>query len=89
MPVIQARPVTLGSTAECVPTVVPPISRPVKEVPMKESLRKSWNIGSSPRAWSWAIRAEVPVPHGERSNHPGWIAIACRECRASDPGAAK
>ena len=48
---------------------------------------KSACSGSSPRAYSSAIRAEVPVPHGERSNQPGWIAIACRESRASEPGA--
>ena len=33
-----------------------------------------------------AMRAEVPVPHGERSNHPGEITIACRECAAVEPG---
>ena len=33
------------------------------------------------------MRAEVPVPHGERSNQPGWIAIACRASAPSDPGA--
>ena len=25
-----------------------------------------------------AIRALVPVPHGERSSQPGWIAVALR-----------
>ena len=61
----------------------------MKWVPMNDSLSKSVRSGSSPRACSCAMRALVPVPHGERSNQPGWMAIACRECRAVDPGAAR
>ena len=35
------------------------------------------------------MRAEVPVPHGERSSQPGWIAVALRACAPSRPGAWK
>lgn len=33
------------------------------------------------------MRAEVPVPQGDRSNQPGWMAMAWRECAAVEPGA--
>ena len=60
--------------------------RPVKRVPITDSLTKSSPIASSPRAHSDAMRAEVPVPHGERSSHPGWIAVALRASAPSRPG---
>src|SRR5690606_7185 len=87
VPVTQARPVMVGMTAGMPATSVVSTSRPVKLVPMNDSFTKSVCSGSSPRACSCAIRALVPVPQGERSNQPGWMAIACRECRAVDPGA--
>ena len=87
MPVTHARPVKLGSTAGIPATSVVPSRRPVNRVPMKDSFTNSVCNGSSPRACSWAMRALVPVPQGERSNQPGWMAIACREWRAVAPGA--
>ncbi len=51
MPVIQARPVTVGTTAgtnpvSALPTSVVPTKRPVNVLPMKDSLTKSWCSGS-------------------------------------------
>src|SRR5690625_3292219 len=86
VPVPHARPVTLGTTASRSPTLVVPTIRPTKREPMKDSLTKSVSTGSSPRAWSCAMRALVPVPQGERSNQPGWMAIAWRECLECEPG---
>ena len=56
---------------------------------MKDSLTISSPTVSSPLACCWARRALVPVPHGDRSNQPGWIAIACREWWVVDPGASR
>ena len=35
------------------------------------------------------MRADVPVPHGERSSQPGWIEVAARACAPSRPGSWK
>ena len=78
MPVIQARPVISGITAGRPATVVSSTTRPVKRVPMTDSLTNGSPAASSPRACSWARRALVPVPHGERSSQPGWIDVAAR-----------
>ena len=67
----HARPVMVGMTAGMPATVVSAINRPVNRDPMNDSFTKSVSSGSSPRAHSSAIRAEVPVPQGERSNQPG------------------
>lgn len=87
MPVIQARPVTAGMIAGRSATVVSSTIRPVKRVPMKDSLTKSAPTSSSPLLCSTAIRAHVPVPQGDRSNQPGWMAIALRACPPPRPGA--
>src|SRR3712207_8456247 len=57
---------------------------PVKRVPMSDSCTNGAPRASAPRACSWAIRAEVPVPHGERSSQPGWIAVARSEEHTSE-----
>ena len=79
MPVTHARPVISGTIAGSPPTVVSSTARPVKRVPITDSLTNASPVASAPRACSAAIRAEVPVPHGERSSQPGWIAVALRE----------
>jgi len=71
MPVTQARPVMVGTTAGMPSTVVSLIRRPVNREPMKDSFTKSVSRASSPRAHSSAMRADVPVPHGDRSNQQG------------------
>jgi hypothetical protein len=43
-------------------------------VPRMPSWTKSWCRPSCPFAWSAAIRAQVPVPHGERSIAPVHVA---------------
>ena len=43
-------------------------------VPRIPSWRKSCPTARRPRAWSVAIRADVPVPHGERSIAPVHVA---------------
>ena len=71
VPVTQARPVIVGTTASTSPTRARSTKRPVKVVPMNDSFTKSVSSGNSPRACSWAMRADVPVPQGDRSNQPG------------------
>ena len=85
MPVIQARPVISGTIAGRPATVVSSATRPVKRVPITDSLTNASPTASSPRACSWASRADVPVPHGERSSQPGWIAVAARASAPSRP----
>src|SRR5215213_1375524 len=89
MPVIHARPVTSGITAGRPATSVSSTRRPVKRVPITDSCTNGWSSASSPRACSCAIRADVPVPHGERSSQPGWIETAARASAPSRPGAVK
>ena len=86
MPVIHARPVISGTIAGRPATVVSSATRPVKRVPITDSLTNGSPIASSPRACSWASRADVPVPHGERSSQPGWIDVAARASAPSRPG---
>src|SRR3989304_5735656 len=69
-PVIQAVPVSSGTTARYGPTVVSSIRRPVKVVPRMPSWTKGSSRPSRPRAGSAAILAQGPVPHGERSMAP-------------------
>jgi hypothetical protein len=71
VPVIQARPVIRGMTAGRSRTVVSSTIEPVKREPMNDSLISSAPTSIWPRVCSCASRAEVPVPHGERSNQPG------------------
>ena len=52
------------------------ITRPVNCVPMNESWRKRSPTASSPRAWRTDIRAQVPVPHVQRSIQPPGLADA-------------
>jgi NAD(P)-dependent dehydrogenase (short-subunit alcohol dehydrogenase family) len=52
VPVTHARPVIVGMTAGMPATSVVSTRRPVKLVPMNDSLTKSWSSGSSPRACS-------------------------------------
>ena len=61
----------------------------MKRVPITDSWRSGSPSPSSPRACSWAMRADVPVPHGERSSQPGWIDVAPRASAPSRPGAVK
>ena len=61
----------------------------MKRVPITDSCTNGWFSSSSPRACSCAIRAEVPVPQGERSSQPGWIETAARASAPSRPGAVK
>jgi len=56
---------------------------------MTDWLTKSVSSASSPRAHSCAIRALVPVPHGERSSQPGWIEVAATASAPSRPGSWK
>src|SRR4029077_7486812 len=70
MPVIQARPLIVGTTALYEPTRACATSWPVNVVPRIPSCTKSWWNGSSPLACNAAIFAHVPVPHGERSRAP-------------------
>src|SRR6266513_2860729 len=65
MPVTHARPRTVGMTPGNSPTVTVSTRRPVKPVPISEPCTKFSCRPSSPRAASWAIRADVPVPRGE------------------------
>ena len=65
----------VGTTAPVPsPTVVSSTSRPVKTVPRMPSWRNGWSSRSWPLAWSVAILADVPVPHGERSMAPVQVA---------------
>ena len=77
-----------GTTAGCPATSVTPTSRPVNRVPITDSFTNGSSSPSSPRANSCAIRADVPVPHGERSSQPGWIDVAARADAPSRPGSA-
>ena len=88
-PVIHARPVISGTIAGRPATVVSSTTRPVKRVPITDSLTNASPTASSPRACSCASRADVPVPHGERSSQPGWIDVAARASAPSRPGAWK
>ena len=83
---IHARPVISGTIAGRPPTVVSAAIRPVKRVPITDSLTKLSPTASSPRACSCASRADVPVPQGERSSQPGWIEVAARASAPSRPG---
>ena len=67
VPVIHALPVIVGTTASSPATVVASTSRPMNGRSSRDVLMKSASSPSSPRACSWAIRALVPVPQGERS----------------------
>ena len=72
MPVIQARPVISGiDRGAPADRRLPAPGAPVKRVPMIDSCTNGRPASSSPRACRWAIRALVPVPHGERSTQPG------------------
>nr|ADK54845.1 proline racemase [uncultured soil bacterium] len=64
-------PENSGTTAGRPATSVAASRRPVNRVSMNDSLTNSVFSGSSPRACSCAMRADVPVPRGERSNQPG------------------
>ena len=67
-------PLTVGTTAGYWPTCVSATSRPVKIVPRMPSWRNTSPTLNTPRAWSVAMRADVPVPHGERSMAPVHVA---------------
>jgi hypothetical protein len=54
-------------TAACVPTRAAASIRPSNRLPMMLSCTNASPTSSLPRAASWAIRAEVPVPQGLRS----------------------
>ena len=78
MPVIQARPADLGHDRRASrrpglldepPDEAAADHRLVDEVGRQAAVAAGMEL---------AIRAEVPVPHGERSSHPGWIAVALR-----------
>src|SRR4030095_12232165 len=77
-PVIQARPGIAGAIAGVPATSVSAAMRPVKSVPMMDSWPNAPPTPSSPRAWRLARRAEVPVPHGERSSPAGATTTALR-----------
>ena len=70
-PVIQARPLMAGMIAGFPPIEVVATIRPWNREPMMDS----WIIDSPaaiwPRAFSTAMRAQVPVPVGLRSDRPG------------------
>eukprot|EP00964_Phaeocystis_antarctica_P083273 scaffold52377_cov72-Phaeocystis_antarctica.AAC.7 len=72
--VIQACPRSVGTTPRTAPapapTVACPCSCPTNVVPTIDSWWKGVPSGSSPRACSAAMTAQVPVPHGERSSMP-------------------
>ena len=61
----------------------------MKRVPITDSLTNGSPIARAPSAQSCAIRADVPVPHGERSSQPGWIEVALTASAPSRPGAWK
>ena len=66
-PVMCAEPEIPGMIASYSPTVVSSSTVPVNVLPMKLSWTKGSPMPRSPLAARWARRAEVPVPHGERS----------------------
>src|SRR5438270_2997348 len=69
-PVIQAVPLSLGTTARKLPTRVSLSRQPVKIVPRIPSCGNGSLSRSLPLACSTAMRAQVPVPHGDRSIAP-------------------
>ena len=75
MPVIHARPVISGTTAGRAADL-DLLDEPAGEARADHRLvdERPRRAPSSPRACSCAMRALVPVPHGERSSQPGWIA---------------
>src|SRR3984885_8264585 len=70
-PVIQARPVICGMIVVRSPTRFTSNIFPIKREPMIDEWISSSPTPIRPRAWSTAIRAEVPVPVGKRSERPG------------------
>ena len=78
MPVIQARPVTVGMTAGRRPTSAVPISRPMNRVPMNDSLTKSVSSGElaagvqfrHPRRRAGAARRPVEPARVDRHRVP-------------------
>ncbi len=66
-PVTRAQPSIEGMMASWLPTLVRPSMRPTNVEPMMLSCTKSSPSFSAPRATRCAMRAEVPVPQGERS----------------------
>ena len=90
MPVIHARPVISGTTAGRAADL-DLLDEPAGEARADDRLvdERPRPAPSSPRACSCAMRAHVPVPHGERSSQPGWIEVALRASAPSRPGAWK
>ena len=66
-PVIQAWPAIDGTIAAYSPTFAAASTRPKNKLPMIDSWMKSSPTYNTPRAADWAMRADVPVPQGERS----------------------
>ena len=66
-PVCLAQPPMEGTMAGLLPTLVSFSTRPWNNEPMIDSCTKASPSFSLPLAWSCAMRAEVPVPQGERS----------------------
>ena len=70
-PITQALPVTVGTTAGSVPTLVCSLILPSNCEPIQDSFINTSESLNSPLATICANRALVPVPHGDLSNQPG------------------
>ena len=70
VPTIHPRPEMVGNTADRSPTTVVPPTEAVNSLSMSERAVKVEPGCAWPRAARQASRAEVPVPHGERSILP-------------------
>lgn len=77
-PVIQARPLMLGTMARRSPTVTARRSLPTNSELMMDVALKSWPGVICPFAASKAMRADTAVPVGDLSTLPGSIATAER-----------
>ncbi len=74
--VMKARPMIEGTMAGRPPMVVSASTRQSKREPMMERPTKASPTFNMPLACSTAMRAEQPVPQGERSILPGRMATA-------------
>ena len=88
IPVIQARPLTSGTTAGVAPSA-DLLDQASDEAAADDRLVDELLARAPARRGRAAppCAPRCPVPHGERSSQPGWIAVALRAFAPSWPGA--
>ena len=68
----------LPSTSVTTPSGVSSTTRPVNSLPTMLRWRSGSPVASRPSSWSSASRADVPLPHGERSTSPSAKTVTFR-----------